>query len=119
MLISLEMHEIRIAEDLSFIVLETAKREKLTKVTGVNIAFGQLIQIVPDIFRSAFAETVKGTVAEDADLEIEIIPVKMKCMSCGTGFRVRENRFSCSRCNSTDLEIIQGKELLVKSIEGE
>ena len=113
------MHEIKIAEDLSSIVLETAKRGNLSKVTKVNIIFGQLIQIVPDIFRFAFNETVKNSVAEEAELIIEVIPVKMKCINCGNDFQVIENRFSCNVCNSTDLKIIQGKELFIKSIEGE
>ena len=113
------MHEIKIAEDLSAIVLETAKRENLSKVTRVNISFGQMVQIVPDIFRFAFRETVKKSVAEDAEVNIEIVPVKMKCMNCGKDFYVTENRFACSNCDSTELDIIQGKELFVKSIEGE
>jgi hydrogenase nickel incorporation protein HypA/HybF len=113
------MHEIKIAEDLSLIVLETAKKESLSKVTKVNIIFGQLIQIVPDIFRFAFNEAVKNSVAREAELTIEVVPVKMKCINCGNDFRVIENRFSCDACNSTDLEIIHGKELFIKSIEGE
>ena len=113
------MHEIRIAEDLSAIVLETAKKENLSKITKVNITFGQLIQIVPDIFRFAFDEAVKNSVAKEAELTIEVIPVKMKCINCGNDFQVIENRFSCNICNSTDLEIIHGKELFIKSIEGE
>jgi len=32
---------------------------------------------------------------------------------------VKENRFACNICSSTDLGIIQGKELFIKSIEGE
>jgi hydrogenase nickel incorporation protein HypA/HybF len=113
------MHEIKIAEDLSVIVLETAKKESLSKVTKVNIVFGQLIQIVPDIFRFAFIEAVRDSVAEKAELIIEVIPVKMKCINCGNDFQVIENRFSCYICNSTDLEIIHGKELFIKSIEGD
>ena len=113
------MHEIRIAEDLSTIVLETAKREKLSKVTKVNISFGTLIQIVPDIFTFAFGEAVKNTVAQDAEVDIEIVPVKMICKKCGNSFGVEENYFKCNKCNSTDLEIIHGKELFIKSIEGE
>lgn len=113
------MHEIRIAEDLSAIVLETARKENLSKVTKVNISFGQLIQIVPDIFEFAFRETVRNSIAEDAELDIEIVPVKMKCMNCGSDFQVKENRFTCNICSSTDLGIIQGKELYIKSIEGE
>ncbi|MCJ7448807.1 MAG: hydrogenase maturation nickel metallochaperone HypA [Bacteroidales bacterium] len=113
------MHEIKIAEDLSAIVLETAKRESLSKVTRVNIIFGQLVQIVPEIFEYAFRETVRDTIANDADVFIEIVPVKMKCIKCGNDFLVKENRFKCNVCFSTDLDIISGKELFIKSIEGE
>ncbi|MCX6254201.1 MAG: hydrogenase maturation nickel metallochaperone HypA [Bacteroidia bacterium] len=113
------MHEIKIAEDLSAIVLETAKKENLSKVTKVNISFGQMVQIVPDIFEFAFRETVRNSVAQDTEVDIEIIPVKMKCTNCGNDFQVKEYRFACDICNSTDLVIINGKELFIKSIEGE
>jgi hydrogenase nickel incorporation protein HypA/HybF len=113
------MHELGIAEDLSLIVLDTARMEKLTRVNRVNISFGQLVQIVPDIFEFVFRETVKDSVAKDAELNIEIIPVKMKCKNCGIDFNIKENLFACDGCSSTDLEIIQGNELFIKSIEGE
>jgi hydrogenase nickel incorporation protein HypA/HybF len=113
------MHELRIAEDLSAIVLNTAFSKSLLKVTKVNIIFGQMIQIVPDIFEFAFRETVRDTVAEGAELDIEIVPVIMKCLNCGNDFQVEENLFVCNICSSTDLGIIHGKELFIKSIEGE
>jgi hydrogenase nickel incorporation protein HypA/HybF len=113
------MHELKIAEDLTAIVLETAKQGNLTKVTGVNISFGQLVQIVPEIFEFAFSECVRDTLAQDASLSIEILPVRMECTICGFNFDVKENRFACNNCGSTDLKILQGKELFVKSIEGE
>jgi len=75
------MHEIRIAEDLSLIILETTRMKKLSKVTKVNISFGQLIQIVPDIFEFAFREIVRNSVVQDAEIDIEIIPVKMKWLA--------------------------------------
>jgi hydrogenase nickel incorporation protein HypA/HybF len=113
------MHEIRIAEDLSRIVLEAASEKNLRKVTGINISFGQLVQIVPEIFEFAFREIVRDSVARDALLDIEIIPVRMKCSKCGIDFRVEDNSFKCSKCGSVDLEIINGKELFIKSLEGE
>lgn len=113
------MHEVRIAADLGSIVIQTAVREELSRVTRVNVNFGQLVQIVPEIFEFAFSEAVKGTLAQDALLDIEIIPVKMVCKTCGTEFNVMDNVFRCRKCNSTDLEIKNGKELFVKSIEGE
>jgi hydrogenase nickel incorporation protein HypA/HybF len=113
------MHEIRIAKDLSEIVLEVASREKLSRVTKVNITFGQMIQIVPDIFDFAFRETVRDTIATDAAVDIEILQVRMKCKDCKEEFNIDNYAFSCSRCGSSDLDIIQGKELFIKSIEGE
>jgi hydrogenase nickel incorporation protein HypA/HybF len=113
------MHELRIAEDLAAIVLEEAKKNLLSKVYVVNITFGQMIQIVPDIFRFAFSEIVSGTPAEEAEINIEIKPVKMRCRTCGNDFVVSYNKFECQSCGSIDLVTIQGKELFIKSIEGE
>jgi hydrogenase nickel incorporation protein HypA/HybF len=113
------MHEIRIANDLAAIVLETALSNNLSKITKVNISFGQLVQIVPDIFKFAFSETVRNSVAQDAVVNIEILPVILKCRNCKNDFHLEANRFECNICGLTDLEIVQGKELYIKSIEGE
>ena len=113
------MHEIRIAKDLSEIVLEVADREKLSVVTKINISFGEMIQIVPDIFDFAFREAVRDTIASGAEVDIEIIPVKLKCKDCSNEFSLNNSFFSCDKCSSSDLDIITGKEMFVKSIEGE
>jgi hydrogenase nickel incorporation protein HypA/HybF len=113
------MHELRIAEDLSAIVIQAAQNEKLLNVTRVNISFGQLVQIVPDIFEFAFRESVRDTLAANAEISIEIVPVKLRCNGCGSDFQLAENNFTCGVCGSTDLNMLNGKELFIKSIEGE
>ncbi len=114
-----DMHELRIAEDLVKIVLDAAGNEGFTEISAVNICFGRMIQIVPEIFRFAFDEAVKNTIAAEARLEIEILPVELRCKNCGTVFRPGEIFFVCETCGAADLEILQGKELYIKSIEGE
>lgn len=113
------MHEISIAEDLAKIVMDAASKAGLSEVSSINISFGQLIQIVPEIFKFAFREIVNGTIAGHAEVNIEIVPVKLKCRKCEIEFDTGENYFVCQNCNSFDVEIINGKELFVKSIEGE
>jgi hydrogenase nickel incorporation protein HypA/HybF len=113
------MHEIRIAEDLSEIVLKTAEKENLVRVTKVSITFGRMVQIVPDIFDFAFREAVRDTIASEAVMDIEVAEIKMRCRNCGTEFQPAGNRFSCTVCLSTDMDIIHGNELYIKSIEGE
>jgi len=113
------MHELKVARDLAVIVLEVASREKLSSVTAVNITFGKMIQIVPDIFDFAFRECIRGTLAADASLNIEVLSVKTKCLECLEEFVPEGFCFRCMKCGSENLEIIQGKEIFVKSIEGE
>ena len=113
------MHEISIAEDLSAIVLDAASDANLSSVTRVNVSFGQMIQVVPESFEFAFREAVRDTIAENCELDIEIIGIKLKCADCGNEFNIDSGIFTCASCGSGNLEIINGKELFVKSIEGE
>jgi Zn finger protein HypA/HybF involved in hydrogenase expression len=53
------MHEIKIAEELSVIVIDKAREARLSVVEKVNVSFGQLEQIVPDIFEFAFREAMR------------------------------------------------------------
>jgi hydrogenase nickel incorporation protein HypA/HybF len=118
-MLEINMHEIGIASDLTVIVLESAKTGNLSKVTRVSICIGRLIQIVPDIFEFAFREAVRDSIASDAVLDIEVVDVKMRCLRCGNDFKLKDDRFSCNICQSTEIELINGKELHIKSIEGE
>ena len=113
------MHEIKIAEELKSVVIEVAAEENLSEVNAVNVVFGRMIQVVPEIFEFAFRECVRGTIAENAVLKIEVLPVKMRCNDCGNEFVPEEEGFVCDKCNSGNIEIFQGREMFVKSIEGE
>jgi hydrogenase nickel incorporation protein HypA/HybF len=113
------MHELRIAGDLSDIVLESASVAGLSVVTCVNVTFGVLVQIVPEIFESAFREVVRNTAAENAVINFEIVPVRLACRNCRNVFTIVENMFACPSCGSSDTDIINGKELFITSIEGE
>jgi hydrogenase nickel incorporation protein HypA/HybF len=113
------MHEIGISAELAKIVLKEAEKNSLSKVTRVSICFGELVQIVPDIFRFAFTETVRNTIAEDSEIDIEIERVKMKCRICGREFPVNGNDFRCCDCNSSELDFVHGNEVFVKSMEGD
>jgi hydrogenase nickel incorporation protein HypA/HybF len=113
------MHEIQIAQDLSVIVLEVAEREKLSVVAGVDVIFGSMIQVVPEIFEFAFRECVRESIARDAKVNIEILPVRIRCMKCNEEMDLSDLWFICYKCFTTDVKVIQGKEMFVKSIEGE
>ena len=113
------MHEIKVAENMMQIILDVAREESLGRVNQVNVQFGKMIQIVPDIFRFAFEEVARGTIAEGAILDLEILLIKMQCLECGREFTVDDNQFDCPVCESDELKLVQGRETVIKSIEGE
>lgn len=113
------MHETAIVEDMFRIILEVAEKEKLSRIDKVHFSIGKMMQVVPELFRFAFESAREDTIAEQAELEIEFVPVKMRCRKCGHEFFVEDQHFYCQKCRSTDLDLIQGKELLIKTIEGE
>ncbi len=113
------MHETRIAMDLADTVIKVARGEHLGRVSRVNLQFGQMVQIVPDIFRFAFEEATRGTVAENSEIDLEIVPVRLRCNNCLKDYDMDTMVFRCNFCHSTDIVIIQGKEMIIKSIEGD
>jgi len=112
------MHELRIAEDLAAMVAGYAAEAGLTKIEKVNVSFGQYIQIVPELFEAAFSMAARDTVASGAELDIEIIPAEMRCLSCGSEYKPAGDLHACSACGSAEIAVVHGKELFIKSIEG-
>lgn len=114
-----QMHELRIAQELSAIIAVHAREAGLTTIEKVNLCFGEFIQVVPEVFETAFRASTENSSAADAELVIEIIPAEMRCTACGTEYLPSQDRHECMRCGSSEITIIHGKELFIKSIEGE
>lgn len=112
------MHELRIATDLVEMVVRYASDAGWQTVDRVNLTFGQFIQVVPDLFETAFREATRGTVAEGAELDIEIIPAELRCLGCGEPYMPSGDIHACRSCGSEEIDLIHGKELFIKSIEG-
>ena len=58
-----------------------------------------------------------GTVAEDAAAELVLLPVSVRCASCGAVTVGDEMPLACPECSGVDLEVVGGDELVLESIE--
>lgn len=65
------MHEFSLMADLLRKIEQLAKDADADKVTAVKVKLGALSHITPDHFREHFEETIVGTVAEGAELDVE------------------------------------------------
>ncbi len=113
------MHEFGIIQNIIEIVTDSIKENGLNKVTKVKLLIGKMRQVSPEAMQFAFEATTKDTMFEASKLEMEFIPIQMKCNKCSREFEVQENLYFCEKCQGTDLSIVHGQELIIKSIEGE
>ncbi|CAL7959775.1 Hydrogenase maturation factor HypA [Gammaproteobacteria bacterium] len=113
------MHELKIIQDVFPIIENVAKENRLKSVTKVVLQVGALRQVIHEFLQFAFATVAKDTIAASAELIIESIPITARCKACHKQFTVGENTYICPYCDSSDLEILTGKEVILESIDGE
>lgn len=109
------MHELGITQNIVAIAAEYAGG---SKVSSVAIEIGKLTAILPDAIRFCFDVCCQGTALEGARLDIIETPGLGRCRRCGSEINLEQPFGSCN-CGSHDLEIIQGQELKIKSLETE
>ena len=108
------MHELSIAES----IVRIADRHAAGRpVTAVEVKVGHLRQVVPSALEFAFELVAQGTAVEGAELRIEEIPAAGVCRACGAESRFDGFPLACGACDGFDVEVTQGEELLVESLE--
>ncbi|WP_456418863.1 hydrogenase maturation nickel metallochaperone HypA [Methanocaldococcus infernus] len=113
------MHELSYAYSILNSILESIKDYKDAKVKEIHLEIGRLIFINPDQLRFAFEVIAEGTACEGAELKIEFIDPKCKCLKCGYEGKPEifdEIEIYCPKCKSLSLKFEGGKEFLIKNV---
>jgi hydrogenase nickel incorporation protein HypA/HybF len=107
------MHEMAVTRNIVAIVSEHARG---ARVKRVSLEIGKLSAVLPDAIRFCFDVCVKGTVLENADLDIIEIPGQKKCRDCQLEMQI-DSVYSHCLCGSWNTFATQGEELRVKEME--
>lgn len=110
------MHELSIANDIFDIVTQYLPDSK-TKVNSIKVRIGKLTNVLNDSLRFCFGAIIDKTPLEGAKLDIELVPVRVKCNDCGNIDIIEEFVFQCTNCRSRNIKMIGGDELQVVEIE--
>ncbi|AFZ55352.1 hydrogenase maturation nickel metallochaperone HypA [Cyanobacterium aponinum UTEX 3222] len=112
------MHELSIMESTLEIAINYAKREKAKSIKQISLKIGELSGVIPSALEFAFDVITKNTIAENAILKIENIPVCCYCQSCEDKFYPPiQYIFECPFCHQLSHHILQGKEIQLSSLE--
>ncbi len=111
------MHELSIVANLFEILEDQARENKAKKILSVQLKVGLLSGVVPEFLETAFDVYKKETIASEARLNIETVPLKIQCQHCGAEMVKDEFVFVCSSCGSSELKTVAGTELFIERIE--
>ena len=110
------MHEFSIAMDIVDIASEYARKAEAKTVREVEIEVGELAGIVMEALEFSLDSAVKGTILENASRKFIRIPGVVRCPVCRHEYETGDFFSACPQCEAGPPEIIQGRELRVKSL---
>ena len=111
------MHELSVCNALIAQVEVIAREHHAARVDKIVLRIGPLSGIEVPLLEHAYPLAATGTVAEDATLVIESLPVRVKCSRCGAESEVAPNRLLCTACGDFRTNVLSGDEMLLASVE--
>lgn len=110
------MHEFSIALSIKDIAEEETRKANASFIEKIVLEIGELAGVEIDSLNFVWDSAVIGSVLQNAEKNIIVIPGKAECLDCGEGFKVDQYFNECPRCNSMATSLIKGRELRVKSL---
>ena len=111
------MHELSLCRAIIDIVNEHVAGTNCTRVKKIDLEIGQLAGVDQAALRFGFEAITKGTIAEQAVLNIIVIEGQALCDTCQKTVKLEHYYDACQTCGHFSLAVTQGEELRVKSME--
>jgi hydrogenase nickel incorporation protein HypA/HybF len=111
------MHEYSIVQALLDQCEENARQNNATKVVKIVIKIGVMSGIELELLKTAFDTFKEETMCADAKLIINHQPVVVKCHSCLEESTLEKEEYSCPKCQSTELSVIDGEDMYLMQLE--
>ena len=111
------MHEYSIVQSLIDLAEENAKQNNAKKVTKLEIKVGVLSGVEIPLLETAFNTFKEDTICDNAEFIIISQPIVVKCRECQKESTLEKNEYECPNCKSQNLEVLDGEEMYLMSLE--
>lgn len=111
------VHEVGIMANILRTAEEAARQGNGSKILKLRIRIGSMSGIVSDALQFAFEALRVGTMADGAELEIEIVPAVCQCRDCNIDYKPDEIDFLCPKCGGSNIKLLKGRELEIISVD--
>ena len=114
------MHEFSIVSSLIELIERHAADNNAVRVLRVEVEVGDFSGVEPELFAGVFQTFSScGGLIGGARLVMDIVPTKIKCRVCGEKSPVTDAAFYCIACGSADVDVVEGNDIVLRSLEME
>lgn len=113
------MHEYSIVQALIEQCETHAQAHNADKITRVEIKVGVMSGAEPHLLSSAFETFRENTVCDGAELVVQLQPIVISCRNCHTTSTLERPHYCCVQCESTDVRVDDGEDLMLMRLEME
>jgi hydrogenase nickel incorporation protein HypA/HybF len=111
------MHEVGIVQNTLELARKAAEASGATRINSLRLRVGAMTGVVPEALKFAFEALRNGTMAENATLTVEEVPVRSWCATCQEEFEPGDFIDECPRCRTVSSDLRGGLELELVSME--
>ncbi|MEN4474751.1 hydrogenase maturation nickel metallochaperone HypA [Mycolicibacterium cosmeticum] len=108
------MHELSICNSMVGIVRRYAEGRS---VRTVRVRIGAMRQIVPETLVYCWSLVTEASELAGVELLVERVPAKIRCARCGREQTLDEPVLRCETCPDATLDLVQGDEFLITSLD--
>lgn len=112
------MHEFSVARSLIKLVEEIVAENGNRQVSKVVVKIGKLSGVEPYLLQTAFDVLKEESVSvRDSTLVVRVQDIVYRCEDCGAELVAPDFDVVCRACGSYNTEIVDGKDMILESIE--
>lgn len=112
------MHELSIVSSIVESVTESLAAYPGAQVRQVRLRVGALAAVDEDALQFCFGIAAEGTALEGSRLLVQLLPVVARCSECNRDVGIESlQSFRCPQCGEPVIDLRQGRELEIESIE--
>lgn len=113
------MHEYSIVQALIEQCEGYLEQNSAKRVTKVIVKIGKMSGVEPHLLEVAFETFKEHGICHNAEFIMNVQALTIECRECGLTTELQEIHYRCPECESLEVKVVDGEDMILMSLEME